>query len=262
MKTRINGHELAWELTGNGTETVAYLNGIGMSIAHWSPVAAQIGDYRSLCHDFFGQLKSEKGDGPYTLQRHARDLAELMDAAQVESAHIVGTSYGSEVGMVFAAEFPDRCDSLMVIDGVSELDPVLRAAVECWKASALADPRVFYRSLIPWTYGNSYLKANRDALLQREDLIAALPREYFTSFAMLCDAFLEIDITPVLKTISCPTTVVVADGDILKHRLFADIINREIPHSRLEVVEDAGHGVVIEKPGEIARLIREHLARC
>jgi hypothetical protein len=35
---------------------------------------------------------------------------------------------------------------------VSELDPLLKAAVEGWKAAALAGPVVFYRTTIPWNY--------------------------------------------------------------------------------------------------------------
>nr|HPG87729.1 hypothetical protein [Spirochaetales bacterium] len=55
--------------------TVALLNGIGMSIAHWRPVAERLAaaGYRVLLHDFRGQLLSERPTGPYSFEAHAHD---------------------------------------------------------------------------------------------------------------------------------------------------------------------------------------------
>ena len=96
---------------------------------------------RILCHDLRGQTLSDKPSGDYSFEQHAADLAALLDGLGISKAHIVGTSYGSEVAMAFAIAYPERCESLSVIDGVSELDPLLRAAAESWMAAALCDPQ-------------------------------------------------------------------------------------------------------------------------
>jgi len=244
-----NGVRLSYELSGQEGEALVLLNGIAMSIGHWKPFIAALGDrYRLLCHDFRGQTLSEKPRGEYSLEVHADDLAALMDGLSITRAHIVGTSYGSEVAMAFAVAYPERCASLTVVDGVSELDPVLKAAVESWMAAALCDPRVFYRTLVPWTYSSAYIAANADLLARREDSVASLPREWFEGFVSLCKAFIEIDLTPRLNRITCPSLVLVGERDILKHPGFARIIADAIPGCRLETLPGVGHAATMEAP--------------
>jgi 3-oxoadipate enol-lactonase len=250
----VDGTRLRYELTGDSGPVVVFLNGIAMTIGHWKPVMqAMGGGYRFLCHDCRGQTLSDKPAGPYSFDLHAADLAALMDHLGIDKAHVVGTSYGSEVGMAFAADYPERCASLTVIDGVSELDPVLEAACDSWRASAAVDPRVFYKTLMPWTYSSAYLAANKAVLKTREEAMTSFPKAWFDGFIGLCDTFLAIDLTPRLKEIRCPTRVLVGDKDILKHMGFARIIAEGIAGASLGVIEGAGHASVIEMPDRVAR---------
>ena len=253
---------LEYELSGTGPECIVFLNGIAMSIAHWAPISGPLSArYRTLLHDFQGQLKSPRAPGApkLRLEDHGEDLRGLLALLGIGRVHLVGTSYGAEVAMLFAAAFPDATASLTVIDGVSELDPLLRAAAESWKAAALCDPVVFYRTIVPWNYSAAYIEANAEALSRREAAVAALPRGYFQDFAALCDAFLALDITPRLGDISCPALVLVAEKDILKHAGFARIIAEGIPRAGMRVIPGAGHAVVIEKPDAVRAEIERFL---
>ncbi|MCX7026589.1 MAG: alpha/beta hydrolase [Spirochaetes bacterium] len=249
----VDGTRLRYEQTGGKGQVVVFLNGIAMTIGHWKAVMQAMGEgFRFLCHDFRGQTLSDKPAGPYSFDLHAADLAALMDSLGIENAHVVGTSYGSEVGMAFAASYPEHCASLAVIDGVSELDPVLEAAVDSWKAAAAADPKIFYKTLLPWTYSAAYLSANKSTLRAREDAMSTFPKAWFGGFVALCDAFLAINLTPRLKDIHCPTKVLVGDKDILKHLSFAKIIADGIAGASLGIIEGAGHASVVEMPDRIA----------
>jgi 3-oxoadipate enol-lactonase len=262
-RATVNGVELSYEIAGSGAEWIVLLNGVAMSIAHWKPVVDRLpARYRCLLHDFRGQSLSPDQPGKpgaRRLEDHVDDLRALMDAVEVDRAHVVGTSYGAEVALLFAVAHPERTASVVSIDGVSELDPLLKATVEGWKAAALSDPVVFYRITIPWNYSASYIAANADSLARREAAVAALPRSWFTSFAGLCDAFLRIDLTKDLHRIACPALVLVAANDILKGERFARIIADHVRGSRLQVIPEAGHAVVVERPAETAAAIAEFL---
>jgi 3-oxoadipate enol-lactonase len=262
QKIKVDGVALACQLEGSGPETVVLLNGIAMTMSHWKPVVDHllVAGYQVLLHDLRGQLLSDRPDEPYSLELHANDLAGLMNALGLGSAHIVGTSYGAEVGMCFARDFPGRCLSLTCIDGVSEYDAVLGAAVESWKAAALADPRVFYKALIPWNYSAAYIASHREFLADREDKVASLPPDYFVAFGRLCDAFLAIDLTKDLARIICPNLVLVGEADILKPPVYSRIIANGIPGSRYQEIPGAGHAVVIEQPGAVAESLIAFLA--
>ncbi len=256
-----HGARLRYEISGGTGPVVVLLNGIAMSIGHWKPfIEALGGNYRVLCHDMKGQTLSDRPKGDYSLEGHAEDLAALMDHLSIPKAHIVGTSYGSEVGMAFAIAHPEKCMSLAVIDGVSELDPLLRATAESWMAAALLHPRVFYKVLLPWTYSSDYIAANAHALAAREDAVASLPADWFEGFASLCRAFLAIDLTPELHRITCPTLVLVGEKDILKHEGFAAIIAKVIRGSTLEILPGLGHASVIERPDLVAGSIDAFLS--
>ncbi len=254
-RAAVNGVELEYELAGTGAETVVLLNGIAMSIAHWKPIVGPLGArFQCLSHDFRGQLLSPqaKPGRAMRLEDHVEDLRGLLDLLGIRQAHLVGTSYGAEVAMMFAFTHPAMTSSLVAIDGVSELDPLLRATAEGWKAAALADPVVFYRTIIPWNYSSQWIGANREALARRESAIAGLPRGYFEDFAALCDAFLALHFTPSLRRISCPTLVLVGERDILKHAGFARIVADGVPGALLHTIPGAGHAAVIEQPDAVA----------
>lgn len=248
----VNGVRIGYELSGSGREAVVFLNGIAMSVAHWKLyVEAFAPRYRCLCHDFRGQLMSDRPAGPYSFPQHADDLAALMKKLGIDRAHIVGTSYGSEVGMVFAIEHPEMTASLTVIDGVSELDGLLRSAAEGWRAASLASPAAMYRNLIPWTYSNAYIAANKEALVAREAALASFPADYFTGFADLCTTFLALAITDELPKITCPTLVLVGSEDILKPVKYSEIIVSKIPGAKMKVLPGLGHASVVEAPRTI-----------
>ncbi|MBB6482535.1 alpha/beta fold hydrolase [Spirochaeta isovalerica] len=256
----INGTGLAYEVIGEGKEAIFFLNGVAMTMAHWKPLLPGLtSNSRFVLHDFRGQLMSEKPREEYSLAGHAEDLCALMDELGISHAHLVGTSYGSEVAMEFAILYPHKVDSLVLIDGVSELDPVLKSAVESWQLTAEADPRLFYRTIIPWNYSPGYLEENLGKLREREESISKLPQEYFDGFCRLCDSFLKIDLTERLKEIMAPALVLVGEKDILKHRGFSEIINSAIPQSWMEIIPDAGHAVVIEQPEVVAKRINRFM---
>lgn len=260
-RATVDGVGLEYELVGTGPETVALLNGIAMTIAHWKPVADALvaAGYRVLMHDMRGQLMSERPASLYSFETHARDLADLMGGLGIEKAHVAGTSYGAETALCFARDCPELCESVVSIDGVSECGPVLRAVIESWKISALAGPRVFYRSLLPWNYSEAYLASHGEALARREDAIASLPRDYFEGFVRLCDSFLAVDLTKDLPRVRAPCLALVADEDILKPPRYSRIIAEGAPRARYEEIKGAGHAVVIERPDAVAAALLRFL---
>ncbi len=120
-----NGVRLYYELHGPAEAEVLVLsNGVLMSTASWAfqtPVLSQ--QYRLLLYDCRGMWQSEHPAGPYSMEQHADDLAALLDALEIGQAHIGGTSYGAEVSMVFALNYPERTRSLIVTSAVSQFGP-------------------------------------------------------------------------------------------------------------------------------------------
>jgi 3-oxoadipate enol-lactonase len=262
-KTKVGGISIHYELSGEGREVVVLLNGIAMSIGNWRPIVDALvsSGRRVLCHDFRGQMLSEREAGPYSLRAHAEDLAGLMRGLGLEKAHIVGTSYGGEVALEFALAHPEMTTSLSVVDSVSYADPMLVAAVEGWKACALADPVAFYRSIIAWNYSAEYIGENKAELAKREKAIASLPRQWFEDFSGLCDAFLAIDLRGRLGSIAAPTLVIWAEKDILKGEVYSRAIAAEIGGARLLCIPGSGHAVAMERPEALGLALLDFIGK-
>jgi len=247
--------DLYYEIEGEGADTVAFVNGIGMTVQSWQPIRGRFvaRGFRCLLHDCRGQLRSDKPtDSPYSIELHVADFLSLLDALGIERVHLVGTSYGSEIGMLFACFHPERVASLTVIAGVSELDGLMRAAAESWAVAADCGAVPFFRCMLPWAYSSEYLARNQQLLRDQEEAMRRLPPDYFAAFTQLVGAFLQLDITSELNRILCPTLVISAERDLLKGPRFGRLIHANIASSEFVVIPGAGHAVVLEQPDLVA----------
>jgi len=251
-----------WHPGSNG-RTITFLNGVMASTNSWefySDFFNKAG-FNVLLHDFRGQLQSDKPTGPYSFEEHAADLAALMASLDIRQADIVGTSYGGEVAMKFATDYPDKTASLTVIDSVSETDGLLDAFIESWSLMARKETaREFYWSAIPALYSSEFIAEHRDILSQRAELFSQLPEDYFSGQRALYDTFKAIDLTGELKHITSPALVVCGTADILKPPKFSRIIADNIDQSRLVLLPDCGHVAIFEQPETLRDLISGFLS--
>lgn len=254
-----NGIRIHWETVGGG-EPLVLLNGVLMSVDAWKlQLPALSPSYRCLLHDFRGQLLSSKPATPWTLDDHVADLLALLDHLEIGSCHLVGTSYGGEVGMLFAADHPDRVRSLSVIASVSEIGDDVARTVRDWRDAALNSPESLYRTMLPTTFSAAFAAANPRLLEQGEERLAACPAEFFTAFAQLIDAFLQLDITPRLPEIRCPTLVIAGEADQLKPPRYSRRIAARIGNAQLQLIPGAGHAVILEQPEAVNRALLDFL---
>lgn len=251
---KVKNVNLYYELLGNADskETVVFFNGVMASVNSWInqvPLFEKF-DFKILLHDFKGQLMSDKPQEPYTFKEHAEEAKLLMDYLEIKKVHIVGTSYGGEVAMRFAIDYPEYVKSISIIDSVSEIDETLRLFIEGWKGLAEEkNGEKFFWGMMPSIYHNSFIEKNKQMLEQRAKIFKNMPNEYFTGQVFLYDTFeKDINMTGELKKIQCPSLVVCGENDILKPRKFSQIIAANIPNSEFAVIPDCGHVTIFEKP--------------
>ena len=247
-----------YEITGHG-EPLVLLNGIMMSTGSWFnqlPVLSK--RFRCLLHDFRGQLRSERPPVPFSMSLHVDDLASLLDDLHIESAHVVGTSYGGEVGMMFAAAHPKRVRSLSVIACAARVDDRLGSTIAEWAEIARTAPGDFWDATLPYNYSPAFVEENPQFIAAGKIRVSSMPAAWFESLAALCDAFqtLEVD----LSAIRCPTLVISAAEDRLKPLSMSREMAEGIEGARMVVIPGGGHAVVFEKPDEVNRVLLDFLS--
>jgi len=261
---KVNGVQLYYEEKGpDFGEPLVFLNGIFMSTASWRLMIPYFEkSYHVILHDFRGQWDSEKPEGSYSLHQHAYDLEGLLKHLNLDKVHIVGTSYGGEVGLCFALEFPERVKSLTVISSVSEIRPHLKYMALRWlNAAKTHDPEIFVCEWIGDVYSEEFLQKHQEPFQER--LVQLYQAFDYNAAIRLLESFLELEtspLTPRLKQLSAPTLVVAAEKDLVKPLEYSHIIAHTVPQAQFHIIPNAGHGVVIEKPKETSAVILGFLA--
>lgn len=101
---------------------VVLVHGLASSNFVWSGVIEPLATegFRVVAPDLVGFGFSEKPrDGEYTIEGQALSLVGLMDALGIESATLVGSSYGGAVATVCALDYAERVRRLVLVGAIS-----------------------------------------------------------------------------------------------------------------------------------------------
>jgi pimeloyl-ACP methyl ester carboxylesterase len=119
----VGGHRLHIWCTGSGEPTVVLESGLGgSSLVDWSLVQPEVARFTRVCsYDRAGMGYSDPGPSPRTAQRITRELAGLLDRAEVHGPLVlVGASIGGLFARVFASAHADRVAGLVLVDASHE----------------------------------------------------------------------------------------------------------------------------------------------
>jgi pimeloyl-ACP methyl ester carboxylesterase len=200
---------------------------------------------------------------------NARFVLDVLDGIDVESATLVGHSWGGGIALCVAQQHPDRVDSLVLAASVGPgclnwIDRLLALpfAGEAISAPAfgLAGPlaRSRYRALI----GIDSVVQPERALIERT-LHGASRRATWRSFLVEQRAlFTELPtIEAELCRIDVTTTVVNGTKDHLVPAKTARSLSQSIPGARLEIIDGLGHDLQLRAPMALARVIVDTVER-
>ena len=113
--------------TGTG-EPLLLIMGTSGSLGFWEPLVAPFAEHcRVIAYDCRGLGRSERGEERMTMASMAADAAALLDALEIERAHVLGWSLGSAVAQELALARPDRVGGLVLYATWGRCDGYLRA---------------------------------------------------------------------------------------------------------------------------------------
>lgn len=112
---RANGLNIMFERAGQG-EPLLFLGGTGWDLRQRpNPMTSDlIRHFNLICFDQRGMGQTDKPVGPYTMEDYACDALAVMDALELEKAHVVGYSFGGMVAQEMAIRWPERIGSLVL----------------------------------------------------------------------------------------------------------------------------------------------------
>jgi len=261
-KIQVNGIDLYYELHGDASSPVLVLNnGLIMNAAtSWiMQTTAFARHYHVLQYDCRGQGQSDHPEETYTMELHADDLAALLEGLGINHAHIAGISYGGEVAQAFVLKYPQKTQSLILADTVSEVSPKLRIVIESWiDALRSGYPLSFFHATVPWNFSAQFIKDNPVLIEDAKRRYAELD---FSAVINLSNCFLTVDFTSRLHAIKVPTCIIVGEYDHLKGVGFAQILKKNLVQAELHIIQEAGHATCWERAKEFNSIVLGFLSK-
>ena len=216
--------------------------------------------HRVVLYDLRGHGQTTAGNPDGSLRQLGEDLVHLLDALDIERAHVAGFSLGGTIAMRAAIDHPDRVDRLVLVATSSRVG---RSAASWYRerTAMVRNEDSWLRETLDRDTAEVYAQAPNELeeglLIRRQS--TEDPRGYGNACAAMAALF-EAPLDPELGRIKSPTLIVAANLDQHCPPKAAEIIHAGIPGSRIELIGGAGHAIPVERPKELSAAINRFLA--
>lgn len=194
------------------------------------------------------QMKGEPVDLPYTIEDMAADAVALLDALEIEKAHICGMSMGGMIAQTIALEYPERVLSLISIYSSTGDPEEPRGTPEMMELLATPPPEereanIEHAMRISDAISGPGFARNREELRKR--CTWAYDRSYYPQGAVrqLAAIIAQRNRRPDLASIDVPTLVIHGSDDPLVPVGCGELTAEAIPGARLMIIQGMGHDI-------------------
>jgi 3-oxoadipate enol-lactonase len=255
--------ELSYDRAGDGPPLLLIM-GMSGTKHHWGDSLLEHlhRDFDTIVYDHRDAGDSTRTGRPFTIADLAMDAAGLLEALEIDSAHVMGISMGGMIAQELVLAHPERVRSLTL------------GCTYCGgEGSALAGEGVMRRLAEAMSSGDrerairtSWEVNVSPSFATEQDAYARFLKtgmRYGLPVQVILEQMRAIaghDTSARLPDVRSPTLVVHGTLDELLPVQNGHMIAGLIPESQLEIYEGVGHMFFLEEPKRTAELVREHAA--
>jgi len=250
----VNNKPVNLWLGGQGVPLLLIHGGIGNAEVHWSSVWTQLSEHFTVIAP---NLPSFSGTSP--LQRAgfaqiADWVVSLMDALKIESAHVIGNSFGGGVSRLMASRHKRRVKRLCLVNGgaIPNIPPfvgrMLQVRLFDGMFNMIRKQTFTYKGLAPMFADKNFLT---------NDFIAQADADSLGFVTLMRQSASEALGTEVIPQV--PTMVLWGKADKFTKISMGKNLAKMIPNAEFKLFAGAGHMPQIEKPEEFVRVVIDFL---
>ena len=187
-------------------------------------------------------------DGEDSIGAYAGHLLNLVRALPGDVYCLIGHSLGGAIIQEFTLLHPQYVEALVLVGTGARLrvlPEILEGIQQKFEETV--------RSICDYAFSK---KASRDMIEKGiETMLQSKPAVLYGDFAA-CNRFDTMDRVGAIRV---PTLVVCGGDDMLTPPKYSQFLAEKITGARLEIIDGAGHMVMIEKPGELNSSVIEFL---
>ncbi|HVT22051.1 MAG TPA: alpha/beta hydrolase [Mycobacteriales bacterium] len=261
------GHLGGW-VDGTGEPVILLHGGPGMGATYLAALPAELGDgFRTVIFQQRG-LAPSMAEGPFDVATAVTDVAAVLDHLGIAKAYVVGHSWGGHLALHVAVRLADRLNGVLCLDPLGAVGDGGAAAFEAeMLARTPEDVRAKAHEL-----DERAMRGEGTAADALESLRLMWPAYYADPTGAVMPDGMELSITAysglweslvaempglaeALPGVSVPVGFVAAAGGPMPVSACTDAAER-IPGAWVEVLEDVGHMLWMERAGCVAPAMR------
>ena len=266
-----DGARIHYTEQGSG-DPLLLIMGYGLSSDAWAPMLPMLAGFRAITLDNRGTGGSDPPGELFSIHTMADDAVAVLDASDIERAHVHGVSMGGMIAQALAIGHPRRVATLVL--GCTTPAPIRfmgdpEDAVRLYHASVLAatDPDAALDQLLPLLFSETFLTDNPTVRDVARLLLGSGALSETTAMAMMramgdMSSGSVFDVADRLGEIDVPTLVQHGTADRLVPVEAGRYLAAGIPGAEYQELEGAGHAYGMERPlesfGRMMDFLRSH----
>jgi len=231
-----------------GREFILFIHGAGGGQYTWS---CQKGFFEKEFNPIIIELPGHGesgGEGEKEIGRYAEEVYAFLQTGDVRKAFLVGHSMGGAIVQTLALTHPEVVKGIVLVGTGARLK-VLPMILDGINTN--------FEGTIPKIVQFAYSRMAPSKLVEEGvgQMLRCRPEVLHGDFSA-CDRF---DVMKEVEKINLPTLILCGEDDALTPVLYSQFLHSRIKGSRLEVLPNAGHMVMMELPQAFNEKVREFI---
>ncbi|MFC1888244.1 alpha/beta fold hydrolase [Thermodesulfobacteriota bacterium] len=265
----VEGIKIRYIEKGEGIPLVL-VHGIPTSLFLWRDMVEELSAHsRVIALDLPGfGLSDPPPDGDYTISNYARLFESFLEALSIERMTLVCHDYGGPIALTYALRHPEKYLKLII------LDTFLHTDLPPWPLSMKIVRIRLLGELFMWLGGESITRSGLElGVMNKSRISDEVVQRYYVpdgnpdkmNKTML--GTLRVDYTKDLefieknlRTINKPTLILWGDKDNYLPLYLGELIHRDIPGSKMEIIPNCGHFIQEDQPEQATKIITEFIS--
>lgn len=234
-------------------QNLFFVHGSGGNHSTWAHQYGRLHKkYNIVAVNLPGHGQSE-GNGERDVRRYSEWIRKILDVMDLNKPVLVGHSLGSAIALRFAINHSEKISGIVCVGGGMQM-PVNSLFLDFLKTNPAQLPAEIIEMICKF----SLAKENRSKLSVPLQKSIALSRvDVLYGDLLACN---DLDLTEDAGKISVPALVVCGAEDKMAPPDLSRQLAATIEKSQLEIIDGAGHMVMMEKPAEFNHILDEFTA--
>jgi poly(3-hydroxyoctanoate) depolymerase len=257
----VDGLDLRITRRGSGSPPLLLLTGIGANVEMWRPFERLVAGRELIALDAPGTGLSDRPRYPLRMRGLARIVARVLEELEVDSADVLGYSFGGLLALELARRAPAKVRRLVLCataQGLPVIPPGPLPALMLLTPARYYHPSLF-RLMVPRIAGG---RTGREPEQLDRQIAARLARPpQLLGYAYQLYAASGWTSVPWLRSVRQPALILAGDDDPIIPVINARVMARLMPNAQLHIVAGGGHLFLLDQPETVIDEIHEFLDR-